>query len=920
MSRTTVRWLLALAVAPISGGLLVPSFAPAQAVKPPAKPAAKPAGKADEPDPSATAALLNKLGDPSGLTVAQRRALSVEAAESLAALAPKQADNAKVMEEAFKLLNFGVTPAQTEVEYFGENPGAQASLNTAAAADRKVFQQVADGVGRQAATLANQLGKKGVNQNQVLAKLQELKPLKFNAEYSANMVAYAVCISLRRDDPQRVKLADETVKYLGQFDNAGSTVQPLIRTQIGKLELAKGDFAKAREALGSVADVAGGKLSPAANLNQQHEARYFAVVTDLEAGDRGKAKQGIEDLGTWEATNYLPTLKAGERSQVEAAMAMLKFRLAGADADAAGDPAAKTKANDDAIAILADLIQKQPDLQDLVFDQMAARVPANAPLAGLNPLILQGMEQPGFAEYTRWEKGGEKGKPDAAVIDKALRAAAELVKRRGQPGATEASAARAAYFLGYGMMSLGRDKPAAAAFMDYAENFKADPASAKDALDHAEAIVGKLRKAAQPDDETRQLFDRFLPLAIGAPYNEKRFNYDYGLSLQEQHKYADAAKAFAAIPSDDKRYPAARFLLAFTLSNLLSDPGQTLSPDERKADAEQLQQVAADVAAAAEKAAASAAGDEKKRDLFQLATVLYRAAVSARRDLKDPAKALGGLDGFERRVAGVANEKAFDQSATTLRVNCLMDQGKVDEATKTLVPLLGSDPAAAEDQLFDLLAQVGRDLDAAKANNDLDGQRRLAANQGQLSGFLVTFAQQSKNPAISSKVDNYRLFDATSKRQAAELAADPAAKQANLKAALAQYQSLTKVAGNPTLTDSVTLGIGLTQYDLGNHKDAVKSLSDLVKNNKVGQPFTTDKAGLPVENPQYWETTFKLIDSIDHIAKQSPNDPAARTQLNEAIGFIKRLYVTYGAKTGGAGYKADFDKLRVELAPDLKLK
>ncbi len=875
---------------------------------------------------------LQRLANAGNLTVARRRALAVEVAKGLQELLPNENDPKRVDDQALELMNGGVVPAQNEIEYFGENPAALDALHTVADVDRNMFTHVVDTVGKAAGALANQLAKApAAQQPPLLAKLRETRPLKVGATYYAGLLAYDVALGVPKGNPDRAATAKAGIEALKKFDNADMGVQPVVHLQIGKLMLTAGDTAGAKAAF---ADVVAGKVAPAPAAAQQFDARYFTVAADLDAGDRAAAEKDFADLQTWVTTTFLPGLPQGGQDDVTAACTMLQFRLTSAQADAAGSPAEKQKLNADAINLVSGLLKSQPWRSDLVFDQMIARVPETADPATLDTLVLLGLQNQGFQEYTRWEAGGEKGTADAKVTDRALAAAAELVKRKGQPGVTDETAARSAYFLGYGRLSLGREKEAAAAFMDYAEHDQADMAAAQDALDHAEALVGKLRKEQKadggtPDEETRQLYDRFLPLAINAPYNEKRFAYDYGQTLRDERKYADAAAAFGQIPAADKLYAPAQVLTVLSLSDELTDAGQAVSADQRKAAAEQLQAVAPDVAKRAEAAAASGAGEAKQRALLQVANVLYRAAVSARRDLKDPAKALTWLDGYEGKIKGATNgkgesiEPAFDQYATTLRVNCLMDLGKVGEATQVLVPMLNKDPVAAGGQLLDLLQQVGRDLAAAKAARDVAGERQLAQNQAQLSGFLVTFAERSSVPAVKNNLNQYRLFDATSKRQAAELATDPAAKTADLKAALGQYEPLAKLPAtkeNDAMIDPAKLGVGLTQFDLADYPEAKAYLSDLLKRNRVGTAFTTDAAGANVENPQYWETAYKLIKSIDEVAKKNPGNAQAKTDLAEAVNFLKLTFVTYGDKTGGTGYKDEFTQLRTELAPDMKLK
>ena len=853
---------------------------------------------------------LTRLANAAGLKPADRRALAERVAKGIDPLVAKATNPAALQQQAFELTTAGLTPTVNELQYFGDNPAAQAQLRPVAETVKHMLEQV----NALASVQIRQIVAGITNSNvvQMQAKMRPLRSLRIGSAFSDHMASYALCISLPKDDPQRKVVADEAITFLKQYDMPVSQIQPGVRNETGKLQLAEGDYAAARSTLQSVAD--GTDLKPAPTVAEQNDARYFAAVADLLAGKLDDTAADAKALDTWQQINYLPKLQPAQQDQVKAAGAMLNFRLASARADAATDPEQKRQLNEDAVKILSDLIEQQndPTLRDLVFDQLVTRIPEQPDFAKLNPLALAALQQQGFDEFDKKE-GEPVNKP---VLGRAIGAARELASRAGQPGVNQAAAVNAAYFVPYALeLKLHDDPAAAAAYMDFMERFPHETDKAKDCMDHAGAIVFRLHRAAvaknAPDPEEAKLYDRFLPLAINPPYDQKQVALDYADVLRGQGKDLEAVKYYAMVPPSDKRYGAARFREMLALFSALSDTAAHLPADQRGAVAQQLQDVAAEVDKTAAAAAAAAKDDaDRQPALGQVAIARYDAAISARRDLKDPAKSLQWLDGFDGKVKGLANEQAFAQTVIVQRVDDYMDQGKTSDATAQLVTLLQSDPTAGEGLMFDLIHQIDHDLDAAKGAHDVAAERQLAANKAQLSGFLVTYAQQSKDAKTQAQLPAYRLYDADSKRQAAELTDDPAAKTANLDAALKQYQQLLipDNTGNP----AVLLGIGLTQFDLGHYKEAEASLSPLVSKRLIGQP-TMDVGGHTVENPQFWEATYKQLRSIFEVAKAAPTDPTAKAHLAAAKPYLSNLFIIYGKATGGAGYHDDFAQLRDEM-------
>jgi hypothetical protein len=182
-----------------------------------------------------------------------------------------------------------------------------------------------------------------------------------------------------------------------------------------------------------------------------------------------------------------------------------------------------------------------------------------------------------------------------------------------------------------------------------------------------------------------------------------------------------------------------------------------------------------------------------------------------------------------------------------------------------------------------------------------------------LSGFLVKWATDSSDPKIHGYAYVYRRFDADTKRLAAELETDPAARQRDLSAALDLYKQLQTPenvklyqATLPAGADkdypdpAVTLGIGLIAYEQGDCKTVRDTLGRLIQDEKLGQ-----------DNDQYWEAAYKLMDCMYNLAKQGDSE----TTMPQVQQAMKMLYLVWRDGTGGAKYHGKFEELRGKVLP-----
>jgi hypothetical protein len=851
---------------------------------------------------------IHKLSDPdSKLTLKERQDLLAKISAGIETAMVGINDPTALMQLAKVLVTASVDPDINALEYWGENSRTQDRVRPTVQMVLKIYQKASANAASRADQIANQLT---ANDEATAKRWQTADDLHNLANFNELMADYDLCLSLDKSDPQRADLADKAIEGLKQFDTNDSAVQAAVRNRIAKLNMTRGDFDIARQIFATVANNPDSQIKPPPTAAEQYEARYFSVVSEILSNNLPTAAADADTLETWQRRN----LDKDQQQGASAAFAMLQYRLLSARSDQATDPDEKKRDDNQAIATLLQLLKDQPQYKTVIFEQVLSRMPADPDLSTLDPLLLLALQQEGEEQFLL--PAGQK--PDEKIVDRAIAAARQVIAHRGQSGVDEATGARSAYVVPYLLEKLGRTKEAATAFLDFAEQFPLEIKDANDALDHATALIGQLRKDDPEDQETRKLYDRFLPLAIGSPFNRRQFAFEYAVLLQREQQYRKAIQYFLLVPPDDSRITAVRFYLMVALKQRLDDQNDKISPGDRQQILGEVQSLADQVTHDSIAARNAATTDEdRKRYASRIVRTALIAAGTAMQEQNDPKRAIDLLNGFEGEVKGLPDEQNLLFEALSLRVSAQMQLGQTTAATDALVQLLKTKQGNEGPALvFDLLKKIDADMDRAKAAGDAAQVRQLAQNRAILSGFLVTWAQNNPDEKIKALTSRYKVFDASTNRLAAELSDDPVARKAGLEAALKQYQDLYD-AKNP---DSIVqLGLGMVQFDLGNFQAAKEMLGPLVVNKKIGTATVTiQENGEPktVENPQYWETILKLLQSVAAVAKQNPTDPAATADLASAKTFLKQLWVQWPKTIGGKKYHDDFEKLRTEMIPD----
>jgi hypothetical protein len=867
-----------------------------------------------ERDGRRTLLALSRLGDPnSHLSIAQRQKLVNDIVAGIENALPSINDPNLLMRQAFVLITQGVERDVNTLEYWGENTHTQAELRPIVQTVIKILDRCAQLAKSQSDDIANSITSPN---SPAVAKYEQLDRLAATALYTKSMVAYYLAISMDWADPQRYAVAGEAIDYLKQFDVPQNPDRCVVRNRMAKLAMAKADFDTARQLFTSVINDNG---TPRPTIPQQYEARYFTAVTELLAKNPSAAQQDLDDLLIWQQQN-LPADKTA-RDGAEAAAAMLKYRLLFLQADLAKTDDEKKHLGDQAVTALMDLLAKRPDLSAVIYSQLVPNLEQQIDVSKAQPLVLRALISKGEQETKK-----QADEPvDTTVLERAIDAANEVVRRGTQSGIDQPTIDASQMLIPFFLKKLDRRIEAAVTFVDFAEKFKQINLSAATlALNNAQSLIGQLRADADTRDDPKvtTVYLRFLPLAIGDPFDRKEFAFEYARRMQVNGNSAGAAKYFQIVPASDKRFMEARFLELVAMKQQIEDAPAD-SP-ERSQTLSRIQTVAEQVQTQAKQRMNV---DRAAAQSMLLRTSLLAADV-ARREQNDPQRAVQWLSGFENAAAGLPDSQSLIDEAMYIRVQSYMAEGKNDEATGELLQLLNKSEGGQGAQIvYNLLEKLNADFDRAQQAGDRKEMKLLAKNRAQLSGFLVQWAAGNKDENIRKFTYRYRVFDAETQRRAAELEDDSNAKTADLKLALQRYQALqssenvqlykdsldAQAAAESDLYDpQVALGIALVSYDLGDFQSAADGLSKLLSQRKLGAAVINASENgqeKSVDNDRYWEAVFKLIRSNVKLG----------SNLDQAKSYLKTQYITWGDRVGGKKWKGQFDALRAELIPDFKI-
>jgi hypothetical protein len=859
---------------------------------------------------------LRQLSD-SKLSDTDRAARLRDIVGGIATALPQMNDPQVLLSAAAPLVQQGVVPAVNILEYFGEDSSdaTKARLQPIVATAVALYARAVAILNQQQAALSDRITKPD---DPAVGPWRRLYQDYQTASYTRWMLQYSLALSLDKADKNRVDLCNEAITNLDQWDSPDSGVQPIVRLQFGKLWMIAGsrsDLKRAQEIFNNLITAAPGDggVQPPPDRYTRFNARYFNAVCDILLGDAAAAQSDAQTAEDYRAT-ALPDVVEDQW-----AMDMLHYRIAVLTNDSAA-----------AVKILEDLSDKAPSLRPVIAGQLLDKLPPNPDVEKLSPLMLSALVARSWQQL-------KAPTPDPAMLNLGLAAANRYVKLAdaSDPQTTPAAAMDASKIRGVILK-------ATAAFLDHAYRYKDDPSpdpQAGGAINEAIDQIGILHKNA--DAGTHQadvaaLEDKLLPLAVES-FRRYGLAYDYARHLQRTAQPARAAAVFDLVPADDPNAFNALFFKMVALSQRLeSDPhdgANAVGANEMAAVVEQIQKLAQKVStqAAANESAATDAAQKRQYQSLRVRTALLAAQV-ANRDGHDPHAALATLADFEKIIPGLPDENALLGQALNLRVAAYMAAADTSKATDTLVQYLNTVGGNQGLQtVYNLLTQLNKELDHAQAAADAPRIKELTDDRAALTPFLVQWASSNINPDITKFTYRYRVFDAATQKQAAELESNPASRQEKLKAALARYQSLQSPENSalykaslppdaaPDTRDypdpAVTLGIADIAFDQGDWKLAHDSIGQLLADSKVGDGTIVVKnaAGQPetADNEQFWEAQYKFIYSTAQMAK----DPSSGVTPDTAPTILARLSAIWQDHIGGVKWHAKFAELAAELKP-----
>ena len=843
---------------------------------------------------------LQKLADPSvHLTVAQRQELLSKISTGIASALPSMRDPQALLQLAGAMVEQGVSRDVNTLEYWGDNLTVMSRLKPVAETTGKLYDRAAELAAQQVNTLSAQIT--GPN-NALMPQLEKADQLQNLATYNARMNDYAIALSLDPADPQRKQVADTAIEYLQSLDTEDQPVRALVHLRIAKLKMSEADYDDARQLFDQMAKP---DFKPAPAVAQAYEARYFRAVVEVLDKKVAAAKKLLADLLTWQQTN-LPADKASQDGAAAAA-AILEYRIDSLQADLASDDKTRDDFNTAARQVLLKLQADHPEFRAIISDLIIARLPDDAAMNTLDPLMLDALVRRGVVEVER----PATDQADTKTLQRAIAAAIELIKRtEGDPQSVE----NAAFVLGYFYQRLGNDVDSIDAFLDYVDHHPATE-RAPVAMQNAEAGIIKAKKAGVEDARLGEAYDRFLPLAIAAPYNRKALSLEYARRLQLQGKPAEAIKYFEQVPEDDKRQLAKKYYQMIATKQLL---------DQLPANDAQRKTLARDIQSLADQVNTLAAADGSESAKSMIVRTKLLAAELARTEQKDPTRALSLLENFQSDVQGLPNASSLLSESLLIRVQSLIALGKNNDAADALKTLLktreGGQGAAI---VYTLLVKLDADFDKAQQAGDTQAMRTLALNRASLSGNLVDWAKNNPDPRIKKFAYRYSVYEADTKQRAAEVEPDPAQQKQLFNDALKLYQNLQSPENlaayketlspaeqaSATYDPAVQRGIAMVQYDLGNYTESQQLLATLLKDGRLGSPLMDtqqDGESRTIDNDAYWEAVLKLIRSNLHL----------NADLDSQKTYLKSLYIRWGDHVGGKKWKDEFAKLKSELIPD----
>ena len=858
-----------------------------------------------------------------------------------------------LMEHSTTLVREGVQPEVNVMEYWGETAKARARLKPVIDAVMKMLGKAIE-TATETRTRAERELERDPNSKRAADAWTKAEEVVNTAEYTRAMLRYNEAMAVpdnAKGLEKRRQIAEGAMKFLEAYDNAESGIQAAVRNRMAKLLLVQREYGPANDLFdtvitGTIDDKQ--KIEPAPKPFDQYEARYFSVVAELMQGNLKEAEKGLAEVIAWQQEHVKGK---GAEEQVAAAAEMLRYRILMERRKKLKDPAGKKKAEDDAMAVLMDLSEKQPHLRGIIAEQLIEAMGDKVDVKGAKPLILQALVDRAGQASAAIE---DPAKADATLVrqvEQGIEAAREMMVRKDpaiKPDLVGRMASRIPAFY----EKLGRRVEAAQAYMDFIEQKRGE----KKLIDIAFAQAGYLLSKVLADPASREdaafnaAWERFLPMAVNQ-FGRKELAFELAnrLRLKSPPQPEEAIKYFRMVPANNKAYPVAKFREMVALTDLIyavdKDNKPLLKPDQRAARVQEALKAAEEVKRLATEGLKTAKDPAELRSRIAVVT-LTQAELDASGEKPNWARVLEVLQDFEKQSEGVENADALNKKVMELRVAAQVQLDQTEAAAATLQKLVAREPGGrAAGLVLGILQKLNEDFDRARAAGDADRARKILKARVGLSGVLVQWAAKHADAKVRANVYTYEVYDADTQRLYAQSLEDEAERKASLQRAMTAFQRLQsgpKVAEykaivaarkkenpedktDPDQPDpAVTLGMALVSYDLGAWKTASQELKRLRFNGKLGsrQVRQTDAKTQEqriVPNDQYWEAMYKYYNGTYEWAQAGGEDADAQAELNAVRTLLRRDYVAGASDVGGVKWREPFEKLRKELIPEFDL-
>jgi hypothetical protein len=898
---------------------------------------------------------INRIGDlDNPPKLGERADLFAQVAAGADRVVSGTNDSKTLVEYSMKLIKGGIEPEANLIDYWGEAPAVQRRLAPLVDAVVKMLTKAAEIADTQCKALEKQLTStrnERVEQQWIQADAQ-----RTDAIYTLARLRYNEAMTRppgATGATARKKAIEQGLEVLQKYDNAESGIQAAVRNRMAKLNMARGDWGPANDLFETV--VSGKvdertKIEPPAPPEDQYVARYFSVVCEMNQGELARADRGLKELIAWQK-QAVPDPAAQEN--LDAAADVLRYRLLLKQRDKSKTPDQKKQYEDQALAVLAQLNEKQPALRGIIAEQLVGVMGDKVDPKTAEPLLLEALVNNAVQDSETVADDPTKASPELVNRMKRAIDAAHALMTRKDPKITPTIVSRMAIFIPLLHERLGHKVDATNAYLEYVEKKRGTDDRMKTAFDRAAYLLYDLTKdgGERKDPAISAAWDRFLPLAVDK-YNHKELAYEYANRLRAKQQFSKALKYYGEVPKTDKRHDEAVYRKMLVLTDLLYEAGPDKKYKLAGAERAKIVKAALDTAKAVKEQSlalmnsAAASAEDKLHHRKRVAVVsLTEAELAASGEKPDWPHVLQSLEGYEKLSGGLDNEAALNNKVMELRVAAYIQLKQFNQAATTLIALLEKQPGErAQGMVLGVLRRLNEDYDRAIAAGDMETARELAKNRSQLSKRLVEWAQNSKDANVSKDLYLYKRFDAETQRQyGATLQGEERTTQ--LKRAMDAYTTLRspesvaaykafvleRKKNNPQdKTDpeapdpAVTLGMALTSYDLSDWATAATELKKLRFSGKLGvrtRTETDEKTGEQrvVPNDQYWEAMYKYYGAVNEWAKADAQNADAQAELGAVKKLLLRDYVAGPDEVGGVKWREPFEKLRKDLLPDLNL-